>query len=106
MQTLHQVVAKMARTSGQNKVILSLDNQGGSHRTSRLSDVFTEEQINALESNCLICERRNLPEAINTPAKLQEYLADNEISLVTFDWIEIITDGTKVESTVFDTYVL
>lgn len=105
MQTLRQLVEGLVKSRGVDYVILSLTNAGGSSRVRGLSEFFNEDQIDALEETCVICEQRNLPEAIRTPEGLQFQMDFHGITLVTMHWTVIRSDGTTMDYDIDDTRV-
>lgn len=97
MQTLHQVVADLAKRMCNDYVILSLTNDGGSQRLNDLGDLFTEEQIAAMDDNCIIGQLREMPESIQTPEGICAALDLADVHLVTIHWTLVKHDGTIVE---------
>lgn len=105
MQTLHQVVEGLVKTSTHDHVILTMTNAGGSSRVRALSEIFDEDQIDALEESAIICEQRELPDLIRTPEDLRHFLDMSGSTMLTFHWTTIRTDGSTVEYDVDDSRV-
>lgn len=98
MQTLDQVVTAMAKRAGNDHVILSIVNNGGSSSHLRaLGEIFTEEQINAMEDNCVISRIRDLPQNIRSSDDLRYALNVAAASHIVIRWREIRENGTIIE---------